>query len=67
MNQATLSFTFVLHVSVYIMFSLPLSHQTLGLARGFNHGGQTLEGVVYTGRGSLNNLDMHGNFHNWTY
>lgn len=30
MKQATLSFTFVLHVSVYIVFSLPLSHQTLG-------------------------------------
>lgn len=67
MNQATLSFTFVLHVSVYIMFSLPLSHQTLGLARGFKHGGQALEGVVYIGGKSLNNLDVHSNLHNWTY
>ena len=44
MNQVTSSFTLVLHVSVYITFSLPLSHRTLRFARGFKHGGRAQEG-----------------------
>lgn len=44
MNQVASSFPFVLHISVYITFSLPLSHRTLEFARGLKHGGRALEG-----------------------
>lgn len=51
MNQGAPSFTFVLHISVYITFSLPLSHRTLEFARGLKHGGRALEGSGVGGAG----------------